>query len=77
VVTNGFSLVSFRGGTSQQLVASANCPSASLAFYSTSGGDFVSYIPASAVGAVNEAWKARFPNDVIPVATPLLVQCRA
>ena len=73
----GFGLVVFGGGTNAALVAASTCTSSSLAFWSTNaGGDFDVYVPGASIGAVNEAWNARYANG-IPASTPLIGRCQS
>ena len=71
----GFGLVVFGGGTSEQLLAASGCPRATAAFWASDDrGEFVPYLPASAIGAVNAGWMTRFPTT-IPPSTALLGRC--
>ncbi len=73
----GFGLVVFGGGSNAALVSASTCTSSSLAFWSTNaGGDFDVYVPGASIGAVNEAWNARFANG-IPASTPLIGRCQS
>lgn len=71
----GFGLVVFGGGTSAELVAASSCPTGSSAFWASSGGSFVTYVPGTAISAVNQAWLALFAGG-IPSGTPLIGRCR-
>ena len=71
----GFGLVVFGGGTYGQLVAASGCPGARVVFWVTQGGDFLIYVPGTAVAAVNSRFQAAFPSDTIPPSTPLLGRC--
>lgn len=73
--SGGFGLVVFGGGTSAQLVAASMCPVASSAFWASSQGSFVTYVPGTAIGAVNQAWVSLFAAG-IPSGTPLIGRCR-
>jgi hypothetical protein len=73
--SGGFGLVVFGGGTSADLVAASGCPTASSAFWASSGGNFVTYVPGTSIGAVNQAWLAMFASG-IPSGTPLIGRCR-
>lgn len=73
--SGGFGLIVFGGGTGAQLLAASGCPAASAAFWVAEGGDFVTYVPGSTIGAVNAAWEARFPGG-IPAGTALMGRCR-
>jgi len=72
----GFGLIVFGGGTIQQLVAATGCPTASMALWATVGGNFVTYVPGTTIGAVNADFLTTFPNGVIPAGTPFIGKCR-
>ncbi|MBM4415394.1 MAG: hypothetical protein FJ035_03870 [Chloroflexi bacterium] len=72
--SGGFGLVVF-GGTTAQLVTASGCPQATAAFWATSAGEFVTYIPGTGIAAVNAAFLALFPGDNIPANTPLVGKC--
>lgn len=74
----GFGLVVFGGGTTAQLRTGLDCAPVlpmNAAFWATVDGQFVVYVPASQVGAVNERWHEAFQLG-IPPNTPLLVRCQ-
>lgn len=71
----GFGLVVFGGGTYGQLVSASGCPGARVVFWVTRGGEFLVFVPGTAVAAVNAGFQAAFPNDSIPPNTPLLGRC--
>ena len=72
----GFGLVVFGGGTFEELVRAARCPSGSPAFWITSRGGFLVYIPAAAgVPAVNADFQAAFPGARVPAGTALIGRC--
>lgn len=77
--TEGFGLIVFGGGYNGHLanaVAIRGCPSTTAVFWVTDeAGNFVQYIPGAQVQAVNEAWNAKFRNN-IPTGTPIIVKCR-
>lgn len=72
----GFGLIVFGGGSYQQLVTASGCELARVAFWVTSGGQFVVFVPGAAVGAVNAPFMTLLPNDFIPYGTPLLGRCQ-
>lgn len=72
--SGGFGLVVF-SGTTAQLVTASGCPQATAAFWATSAGEFVTYIPGTGIAAVNAAFLALFPGDNIPANTPLVGKC--
>ncbi len=72
----GFGLIVFGGGSSSQLVAAANCPLSTVAFWAYDGREgYIAYIPGTAIGAVNAAWNTQFSSG-IPAGTPLIARCR-
>jgi len=72
---SGFGLFVFSGGTEAQLLAATGCPAASAAFWaSNSAGSFVTFVPGTAIAAVNEPWLAQFVAG-LPDNTPLLGRC--
>lgn len=73
----GFGLIVFGGGSFSQLVAAANCPGNQVAFWTTSNGRFVPFIPAAEVQAANAAFSAIYPGHTIPPNTPLVGRCLA
>ncbi|RLT27130.1 MAG: hypothetical protein DWI48_04370 [Chloroflexi bacterium] len=62
------------GGSRAQLVTAANCTAPTLAFWATSNGEFVTYVPGTTISAVNATFITLYPNGV-PAATPLIVRC--
>jgi len=72
----GFGLVVFGGGTYQQLVVASRCDVSQVVFWITREGQFLIFVPGSAVGAVNAPFVAALPNDFIPYGTPLLGRCQ-
>lgn len=72
VPSGGFALVIFSGGSSQQLAAAAGC--ASPVFWATESGAFVTFVPGTAITAVNAGWNAKFAQGV-PANTPLIARC--
>lgn len=74
---SGYGLFVFSGGTEAQLVSASACPADTAAFWaSDSSGGFVTFVPGTAISAVNGAWFAQFPLGV-PANTPLIGRCRA
>ncbi|GMU40052.1 MAG: hypothetical protein AMXMBFR23_09180 [Chloroflexota bacterium] len=73
VAPAGISLVVFGGGSTDELHASAGCPSGNVTYWATVDGGFVGYIPG-APAAVNARWLQAFPTE-IPAHQPLLVRC--
>ena len=71
---NGFGLIVASGRIADIVVASG-CPAATSAFWATINGDFVTYVPGTAISAVNEAFLRAFPNGVLPASTPLVGKC--
>jgi len=74
----GFGLVVFGGGTTEQLRVGAACGPVlpvSAAFWATVDGEFVVYVPAAQVAAVNARWLEAFRLG-IPGNTPLLMRCQ-
>ncbi|MGE0228732.1 MAG: hypothetical protein AB7I38_01140 [Dehalococcoidia bacterium] len=72
--TGGFGIIVFGGGSNDQLVAASGCPHATAAFWATSNGQFVPYVPGSDVAAVNTAWNALFSGG-IPATTGIIGRC--
>ncbi|MBX7111770.1 MAG: IPT/TIG domain-containing protein [Dehalococcoidia bacterium] len=71
----GYGLFVFGGGTNNDLVAASGCPKATATFWATNAtGQFVTFIPGTAVQAVNDAWNRLFP-DGIPYNTALIGRC--
>ena len=71
-----FSAVLFGGGSNAQLVSASGCSASRVVFWTTDAdGNFVLYIAATAIPAVNAAWNAIFPSG-IPAGTPLIARCR-
>jgi hypothetical protein len=73
--SGGFGLIVFGGGTATQLVTASGCPAATAAFWATSAGAFVTYIPGTTIAAVNAAFLALFPSGNIPANTALVGKC--
>jgi hypothetical protein len=69
----GFGLLLFSGGTSDELVAAAGCPAASVRVWYVDGGAFVPYFPAAA-SFVNARWNALFANG-LPARTIVIGAC--
>jgi len=77
VPARGFGLFVFAGGSTAQLLAASGCPVGSAAFWVSDGrGDFVVWVPGTAVGAVNAPWLTLYPNG-LPPNTAVLGRCRA
>lgn len=72
--TGGFGIIVFGGGSDEELVAASGCPPATAAFWATSNGHFVPYVPGSSVSAVNAAWNALFSGG-IPATTGVIGRC--
>lgn len=72
--TGGFGIIVFGGGTNEQLVTASGCPEETAVFWATSGGQFITYVPGSNVGAVNAQWNALFAGG-IPANTGLIGRC--
>lgn len=72
----GFGLIVFGGGTTAQLVTASACPSATSAFWFTSGGNFLTYVPGTTIAAVNADFLAAFPGGNIPANTPFIGKCK-
>jgi hypothetical protein len=72
--TGGYGLVVFGGGSSEQLVTASGCPRETAVFWATSEGEFVPFIPASTVHAVNAEWDRLFPEG-IPASTGIVGRC--
>jgi hypothetical protein len=72
---SGLSLVTFSGGTNEQLIAAASssCAQNRLGFFTTVGGNWVILLPG-APAIVNAQWNALFPGGL--PNTPLLIRCR-
>jgi len=75
VAKNGFSLIVWGGGTRTQLIAASACTAPTLAFWATSNGEFITYVPGTTVAAVNASFDTLFGPTSIPVATPLVARC--
>jgi hypothetical protein len=72
---SGFGLLVFSGGTEAQLLAATGCSAATAAFWASDGaGAFVTYVPGTAISAVNEPWLAQFASG-LPENTPLIGRC--
>lgn len=72
--TGGFGIIVFGGGSNEQLVTASGCPVETAVFWATSEGEFVPFVPASEVAAVNKAWNELFPLG-IPENTGLIGRC--
>jgi hypothetical protein len=71
----GFGLFVFSGGSSAEMVSASGCTTDSATYWGTDGaGNFVTYIPAASIGAVNEGWNALFPGR-IPTGAALIGRC--
>jgi hypothetical protein len=46
-----------------------------MALWATSGGNFVTYIPGTTIGAVNAAFLALFPGGTVPAGTAFIGKC--
>ena len=70
----GFTLVTFSGGTVAELgeVVTAACGGGGTAYATDYQGNWVSYIPAAMIPAVNANFGALF-SDGVPAGTPLLI----
>lgn len=66
----------YGGGTIDQLIEATGCPVSSMAVWTTEDGEFVVYVPAAQIGAVNAAFLALFPNEMIPASTAFVGKCR-
>ncbi|MGE0228344.1 MAG: hypothetical protein AB7I38_04840 [Dehalococcoidia bacterium] len=75
--SGGFGLIVFGGGTFAQLVTASACPGNQVAFWTTSNGRFVPFIPAAEVQAANAEFDALYPDSTIPPNTPLVGRCLA
>jgi hypothetical protein len=73
----GFGLIVFGGGSFSQLVAAVGCPGNQVAFWTTSNGRFIPFIPAAEVQAANAEFAAIYPGHSIPPNTPLVGRCLA
>jgi hypothetical protein len=71
----GFGLVVFSGGSADALLAASGCPRQTAAFWVTSGGRFVVFIPGTTVVAVNAGWDALYPSG-LPAGAAILGKCR-
>jgi uncharacterized protein YjdB len=78
---SGFGLIVWGGGDSSLLSSAAGCGTltSSLRFWATeivrNRGEFVVYIPASRVTAVNARWFSLFPGGFVPSGEVLLSTC--
>jgi hypothetical protein len=72
--TGGYGLFVFGGGSSEELVSASGCPRETAVFWATSEGEFVGFIPGSAVSAVNAQWETLFA-DGIPAYTGIVGRC--
>ncbi len=71
----GFALFVFGGGSYQELLAASGCGPETAVFWATSAdGQFVWYLPAVTVAAVNAAWEGVFESQ-IPPGTALMGRC--
>ena len=75
VAKDGFSLIVWGGGTRTQLIAASACTAPTLAFWATSNGEFITYVPGTTVAAVNASFDTLFGATNIPAATPLVARC--
>lgn len=73
----GFGLIVFGGGSFEQLVVASGCPGGQVAFWTTSNGRFVPFIPRAEVQAANADFAAIYPGNTIPPNTPLIGRCLA
>jgi len=75
VPATGSGLIVFGGGTTAQLVTASKCPAATSSFYATNaGGQFVTFVPGTTIGAVNAEFTALYPTG-IPANTALIGKC--
>lgn len=74
IPAGGFGLVVFSGGTADALLAATGCPRQTAAFWTTTAGRFVVYIPATTVAAVNADWRALYPT-ALPANAAILGKC--
>ncbi len=70
----GFGLVVFGGGTNADLIEASGCPEETATFWATDDGEFVTFIPGTAVSAVNDDWDDLFDGG-IPANTALIGRC--
>lgn len=75
VPATGYGLITWGGGTAAELVKASGCTEPTLTFWFTSGGDFVTFVPASNVSAVNAAFEVLYGSSIPPL-TPILSRCR-
>ena len=71
----GFGLIVYSGGTYEQLVSASGCPMIRVVFWATRDGNFIVYIPGSAVAAPNAGFLAAFPEGRIPANTGFIGRC--
>ncbi|RLT34982.1 MAG: hypothetical protein DWI59_05120 [Chloroflexi bacterium] len=72
---SGVGLAVFSGGTTDQMVAAANCPRTTAAYFASDGaGGFATYVPGVTIAAVNAAWMALLPTS-IPASTVIIGRC--
>ena len=71
---SGFTLVTFSGGSVEELgeVVTTSCGGGGTAYATDYQGNWVSYIPAAMIPAVNATFGALF-SDGVPANTPLLI----
>ena len=74
--SGGIGLIVFDGGTSEQLVTAAGCPSATAVFWVADGASFITYIPGASIASVNASWDAKFGSTGIPSGTAIIARCR-
>ena len=77
----GAALIIWGGGDGDLLLSASNCGSLTsrarfwVSQVTAGHGEFIVYIPATSVGAVNARWFARFPGGFVPSGTVLLATC--
>jgi hypothetical protein len=74
VPLSGLGLITWGGGSRTQLVAASRCTEPTLTFWFTSGGDFITFLPATTVSAVNAAFEVAYGTSIPPL-TPILARC--
>src|SRR5690606_2706693 len=73
----GVGLIVWGGGSIESLTSAADQQGCSVrAAWTTSGGDFASYIPG-APDVANQPFFDAFPGGTIPAGAALIVDCRA
>jgi hypothetical protein len=73
----GFGLIVLTNAdTLEQLVVATGCPKVSMALYATFDGNFVPYVPGTAIGAVNAHFLSIFVGGHVAANTAFVGRCK-